>query len=186
MGNIDKNRRKWLSLGGIVLGASMMPSTVLAMVSTPKPRILSFYNVNTNERLSGEFSATTGFNRSLLGKLDYFMRDRRSDQVRRMDPNLFMKFYHLQSDLGLRTAQIDVICGYRSAATNAMRRRQSRDVASNSYHIKGQAIDFKIPGVPLARLRQAAENLDSGGVGYYPYSNFIHVDTGPIRTWRGA
>ena len=58
MGNIDKNRRKWLSLGGIVLGASMMPSTVLAMVSTPKPRILSFYNVNTNERLSGEFSAT--------------------------------------------------------------------------------------------------------------------------------
>ena len=64
MGNIDKNRRKWLSLGGIVLGASMMPSTVLAMVSTPKPRILSFYNVNTNERLSGEFSATTGFNRS--------------------------------------------------------------------------------------------------------------------------
>ena len=134
MGNIDKNRRKWLSLGGIVLGASMMPSTVLAMVSTPKPRILSFYNVNTNERLSGEFSATTGFNRSLLGKLDYFMRDRRTDQVRRMDPNLFMKFYHLQSDLGLRTAQIDVICGYRSAATNAMRRRQSRDVASNSYH----------------------------------------------------
>ena len=57
MGNIDKNRRKWLSLGGIVLGASMMPTSVLAMVSTPKPRILSFYNVNTNERLSGEFSA---------------------------------------------------------------------------------------------------------------------------------
>ena len=109
MSNIDKNRRKWLSLGGIVLGASMMPSTVLAMVSTPKPRILSFYNINTNERLSGEFSATSGFNRSLLGKLDYFMRDRRTDQVRRMDPNLFMKFYHLQSNLGLRTAQIDVI-----------------------------------------------------------------------------
>ena len=186
MGNIDKNRRKWLSLGGIVLGASMMPTSVLAMVSTPKPRILSFYNVNTNERLSGEFSATTGFSRSLLGKLDYFMRDRRTDQVRRMDPNLFMKFYHLQSDLGLRTAQIDVICGYRSAATNAMRHRQSRGVASNSYHIKGQAIDFRITGVSLARLRQAAENLENGGVGYYPYSNFIHVDTGPVRTWRGA
>ena len=114
------------------------------------------------------------------------MRDRRTDQVCRMDPNLFMKFYHLQSDLGLRTAQIDVICGYRSAATNAMRHRQSRGVASNSYHIKGQAIDFRIPGVSLARLRQAAENLENGGVGYYPYSNFIHVDTGPVRTWRGA
>ena len=68
------------SLGGIVLGASMMPTSVLAMVLYTQPRILSFYNVNTNERLSGEFSATTGFTRSLLGKLDYFMRDRRTDQ----------------------------------------------------------------------------------------------------------
>ena len=66
MGNIDKNRRKWLSLGGIVLGASMMPSNGVSDGLYPKPRILSFYNVNTNERLSGEFSATTGFNRSLL------------------------------------------------------------------------------------------------------------------------
>ena len=62
-----------------------------------------------------------------------------------------------------------------------MRRRQSRDVASNSYHIKGQAIDFKIPGVPLARLRQAAENLDSGGVGYYPYSNFYSRGYRPCK-----
>ena len=77
--------------------------------------------------------------------------------------------------MGLRTAQIDVICGYRSAKTNAVRHRQSRGVASNSYHIKGQAIDFRIPAIPLAKLRQAAENLKSGGVGYYPYSNFIHV-----------
>lgn len=186
MSKIDNNRRKWISLGGIALGASIMPSSVLAMVSTTKPRILSFYNLNTNERLSGEFSATSGFSRSLLVKLDYFMRDRRTDQVHHMDPNLFMKFYHLQNNLGLRTAQIDVICGYRSAKTNAVRHRQSRGVASNSYHIKGQAIDFRIPAIPLAKLRQAAENLKSGGVGYYPYSNFIHVDTGPVRTWRGA
>ncbi|WP_308569709.1 YcbK family protein [uncultured Haemophilus sp.] len=186
MEQIDRHRRKWLSLGGIVLGACALPNAAMAMVSTPKPRLLSFHNVNTGERLVGEYAANGGFNRTLLGKMDYFMRDRRTDQVRRMDPNLFLKFYRIQSALNLRNAEIQVICGYRSAATNAMRHRQSHGVASNSYHIKGQAIDFRINTVPLARLRQAAENLQSGGVGYYPHSNFVHVDTGPNRTWRGV
>ena len=78
------------------------------------------------------------------------------------------------------------MCGYRSAATNAMRHRQSSGVASNSYHIKGKAIDFRIAGVPLTKVKAAAENLSNGGVGYYPTSNFIHVDTGPVRTWKGV
>ena len=134
MNKVDKQKRKWLSLGGIVLGASVLPNSVLAMVSTPKPRILTFRNINT----------------------------------------------------GLRNAEIEVICGYRSAATNAMRHRQSSGVASNSYHIKGKAIDFRIAGVPLTKVKAAAENLSNGGVGYYPTSNFIHVDTGPVRTWKGV
>ena len=186
MNKVDKQKRKWLSLGGIVLGASVLPNSVLAMVSTPKPRILTFRNINTGERLSGEFSAQKGFASATLKKLDNFMRDKRTNQVHRMDPNLFHKFYNIQSNLGLRNAEIEVICGYRSAATNAMRHRQSRGVASNSYHIKGKAIDFSIAGVPLAKVKAAAENLSNGGVGYYPTSNFIHVDTGPVRTWKGV
>ena len=67
-----------------------------------------------------------------------------------------------------------------------MRHRQSRGVASNSYHIKGKAIDFRIAGVPLIKVKSSAENLRNGGVGYYPTSNFIHVDTGPVRTWKGV
>ena len=162
MHKVDKQKRKWLSLGGIVLGASVLPNSVLAMVSTPKPRILTFRNINTGERLSGEFSAQKGFSSATLKK------------------------YNIQSNLGVRNAEIEVICGYRSAATNAMRHRQSKGVASNSYHIKGKAIDFRIAGVPLIKVKSSAESLRNGGVGYYPTSNFIHVDTGPVRTWKGV
>ena len=63
---------------------------------------------------------------------------------------------------------------------------QLMQCASNSYHIKGKAIDFRIAGVPLTKVKAAAENLSNGGVGYYPTSNFIHVDTGPVRTWKGV
>ncbi|SQK93735.1 Bacterial protein of uncharacterised function (DUF882) [Haemophilus influenzae] len=186
MNYVDQNKRKWLSLGGIALGISILPNSVLAMVSTPKPRILTFRNINTGERLSGEFSLAKGFSTAMLKKLDYLMRDKRTNQVHKMDPNLFHKFYNIQTNLGLRNAEIEVICGYRSAATNAMRRRQSRGVAKNSYHIKGKAIDFRIAGVPLIKVKSSAESLRNGGVGYYPTSNFIHVDTGPVRTWKGV
>ena len=67
-----------------------------------------------------------------------------------------------------------------------MRHRQSRGVASNSFHVKGQAIDFRIDGTPLAKIKHTAEGLNNGGVGFYPRSNFIHVDTGPVRTWQGV
>lgn len=186
MSKINHSRRKWLSLGGVVLGASMVPNTVFAMVSTPKPRILAFHNINTGERLSSAFSPNSGFNAATLKKLDHFLRDKRTSQVHRMDPNLFMKLYRIQGNLGLKTAEIQIICGYRSPATNAMRHRQSRGVASNSFHMKGQAIDFRIDGTPLAKIKQTAEALNNGGVGFYPQSNFIHVDTGPARTWKGV
>ncbi|AOF54138.1 hypothetical protein BKG91_01690 [Rodentibacter caecimuris] len=186
MNKINQSRRKWLSLGGIVLGASIVPNTVLAMVSTAKPRILALRNVNTGERLSGVFSSKGGFSTSMLKKLDYFMRDKRTNQIHRMDPNLFLKLYRIQSNLGLQTAEIQIICGYRSPATNAMRHRQSRGVASNSYHVKGQAVDFRIDGTSLVKIKQTAEKLNNGGVGFYPRSNFIHVDTGSVRTWRGV
>lgn len=186
MNEVNQGRRKWLSLGGIVLGASLLPSSVLAVVSTPKPRILSFRNINTGDKLSAEFHAVKGFSSTTLKKIDYLMRDKRNNQIHRMDAKLFNKFYRIQSALGLRSTEIQIICGYRSPASNANMRRSGRGVASNSYHMRGQAIDFRIDGVSLAKVRQAAENLNNGGVGYYPSSNFVHVDTGPVRTWRGS
>lgn len=113
------------------------------------------------------------------------MRDRHTNQVKRIDPMLFVKLNQMQQRLGFRNAEILVLSGYRSAQTNARMHRTRRGVASNSYHIRGQAIDLQISGVPLVKVKQAAESLNNGGVGYYPRSNFVHVDTGPVRTWRG-
>lgn len=185
MRETNKYRRKWLALGGIVLGGALVPKTLLAAVSTPKPRILSFHNVNNGERLTAPIVNGSIKSSSILQKLNYFLRDRRSQQVHAMDPKLFTKFYHLQSKLGLRNTEIQVICGYRAPKTNSAMSKNSRGVAKNSYHTRGQAIDFRMNGVSLANLRQAAIKLNSGGVGYYPRSNFVHVDTGPVRTWRG-
>lgn len=186
MSEFNQQRRKWLSLGGVVLGASLLPNTVLAMLSTVKPRILSFKNINTGERFSAEFTPTKGFSKANLIKLDHLLRDKRNNQIHRMDPKLFTKFYQIQKNLGLRNTEIQIICGYRSPSTNAAMHRKSHGVASNSYHIRGQAIDFRIDGTSLAKVKQVAEGLNNGGVGYYPRSNFVHIDTGPVRTWRGS
>ncbi|MGQ0286302.1 DUF882 domain-containing protein [Pasteurellaceae bacterium 22721_9_1] len=185
MTTINHSRRKWLSLGGVVLGTTILPNSVLAVVSTPKPRILRLRNINTGETFSSEFSQGKGLSSSMLGKFNWFMRDWHVNRSRNMDPNLFTKLYNIQSKLGLRNTEIQILSGYRTAATNSGLRRRSRGVASNSYHIRGQAVDFRVPGVSLASIRNAAESLNNGGVGYYPVSNFIHVDTGPVRTWRG-
>ncbi|VTU07689.1 YcbK family protein [Actinobacillus porcinus] len=187
MTEINHSRRKWLALGGIALGVgAMLPSQLLAAVSTPKPRILRMRNINTGEYFSSEFHEEKGFASSALRKLDWFMRDKRNNQVHRMDPRLFHKFYRLQGLLGVRNTEIQIICGYRSPISNAAMHRRSRGVASNSYHMKGQAIDFRIDGVSLAKVRHAAQSLNNGGVGFYPQSNFVHIDTGPVRTWAGS
>lgn len=186
MNTINQSRRRWLSLGGIILGASLLPACVSATLSTPKPLSLRFRNINTGEVLTSKFHDGKGFVAAELKKLNHIMRDRRTNQVKRIDPNLFLKVSRMQTVLGLRSAEVVIISGYRSAQTNAAMRRTSRGVASNSYHILGQAMDLQISGVPLVKVRNAAEKLANGGVGYYPRSNFVHVDTGPVRTWRGA
>ncbi|ABR74452.1 hypothetical protein CBG46_10775 [Actinobacillus succinogenes] len=186
MADINLSRRKWLSLGGIALGAVVLPNSLLAAVSTPKPRIMRLHNINTGEFFNTEFSEGSFISASVQKKFDWFMRDRRNNLVHRMDPNLFAKLYRIQSNLGLRNTEIQIICGYRSPASNAAMRRRSRGVASNSYHIRGKAIDFRIDGIALNRVHHAAKRMQSGGVGFYPSSNFVHVDTGPVRTWRGS
>ena len=185
MNEINHSRRKWLSLGGIILGASVLPNTLLAAVSTPKPRVLRLANINTGDKFSATFDGK-GFSSATLKKLDWLMRDKRNGQIRRMDPKLFAKLYRIQSNLGLRNTEIQIICGYRSPASNAAMHRRSSGVASNSYHTRGQAIDFRIDGIALSKLKQSAESLNNGGVGFYPHSNFIHIDTGPVRTWHGS
>lgn len=186
MNKVSHGRRRWLSLGGAVLGMSLLPNHLLALVSTSRPRMLSFRNINTGDKLTAEFRVGRGFSSTVLEKMNHLMRDRRNNQVYKMDPKLFTKFYAIQNALGLHTVEIQVISGYRSPVSNAAMRRQSHGIARNSYHMRGQAVDFRINGVALSKVKQVAEHLNNGGVGYYPHSNFVHIDTGPVRTWRGS
>lgn len=182
MTTINHSRRKWLSLGGVVLGATMLPSAVMADVPTLRSRILRLRNINTGETLSTEIANIRG-NGSVMQKFNWFMRDWHLNRARPMDPNLFIKLAQLQYNLAFRNVEIQILSGYRTVMTNNALRQRSRGVASNSYHIRGQAADIRIPGVSLSAVRTIAMRLNNGGVGYYPRSNFVHVDTGPVRSW---
>ncbi|MDE3135274.1 MAG: DUF882 domain-containing protein [Acidobacteriota bacterium] len=120
---------------------------------------------------------------SALNKLDHFLRDHLNNDTYDMDPHVFDLLHALLVKVGRPNAVIDIICGYRSPSTNAYLRSHSDGVASHSLHMKGEAIDIRVPGVPLSKLRKAALSLHLGGVGYYPHSDFIHVDVGRVRQW---
>jgi uncharacterized protein YcbK (DUF882 family) len=109
-------------------------------------------------------------------------RDRRNDAQVEIDPQLLDLLWAVQRRLA-PAASMEVVCGYRSPETNAQLRRERRGVASNSYHMYGQAVDLRIPSCPLRTLHRVATGLEAGGVGYYPRSNFVHLDTGPPRAW---
>lgn len=179
MDQTNLQRRRWLSLGGIMLGATLFSNKAAAIVSTPKPMVLRLRNVNTGDVATGQHLGGR-FNSASLQSMNYLMRDRRENKVRAIDPNLYLKLIQIQARLGLRNSEIQVLSGYRTPRSNRTVRG-----AGNSFHMQGKAVDFYIQGVPLAKVRNAAQSLNNGGVGFYPRSNFVHVDTGPVRTWRG-
>ena len=117
-----------------------------------------------------------------LTAINHLLRDFRTSEVHAIDPGL-LDLLHGLTDLTGSTQPFQVISGYRSPATNEMLRHRSEGVASGSLHMKGQAIDIRLADVPLAKLRNAALAVRRGGVGYYPASDFVHVDTGRVRTW---
>ncbi|MBP2835991.1 MULTISPECIES: YcbK family protein [Dickeya] len=179
---IDNHRRKWLAIGGAALGMALLPGQALASLSTARPRILTLNNINTGEHIKVEFFDGRRYNKAELSRLNHFFRDYRANKVKTIDPALFDQLYRLQVMLGT-TKPVQLISGYRSYSTNEDLRSHSKGVAKQSYHTQGKAMDFHIEGVQLANIRKAALKMRAGGVGYYPQSNFVHIDTGAIRTW---
>ena len=171
-----------LGIAGLLLiGANSSLQNASAEGDT---RTLSFHHVHTGEDITVTFKRNGRYDDAALKKLNWFMRDWRKEKETRMDPHLFDLLWEAYRDLGA-SEPIRVICGYRSPETNSMLRRRSGGVAQNSQHINGNAIDFFIPGVPLANLRAEGLRLQHGGVGFYPTSGspFVHMDTGSIRHW---
>lgn len=152
--------------------------------SVSKYKELNLYNLNTQETLSVAFWADGKFIQAGLDELDQFMRDWRNDEVIDIDPNLYMLLHDLRAEVGAEVdAPIHLISGHRSKTTNDKLRAMGRKTAKTSQHVLGRAADITIPGVPLKKLRKAALKMKRGGVGYYPKSGFVHVDTGRVRQW---
>jgi uncharacterized protein YcbK (DUF882 family) len=150
--------------------------------SLPEYR-LQLYNTHTGQRVDIVYRRGNEYISSSLAKLDYFLRDHRTGDVAHFDPRLYDLLEKLTNAVGRSGGQIDVVCGYRTPWSNNFLRTHTQGVARHSLHMLAEAIDIRMPGVDTYRLRRAALALHAGGVGYYPHSNFIHVDVGPVRRW---
>jgi uncharacterized protein YcbK (DUF882 family) len=146
---------------------------------------LRFYNTHTNERIDIVYRRGESYLPEALGKLDHYLRDVFTGEVRHFDPHLFDLLYDLTASLNDANGQIDVVCGYRTPKTNEFLRTRSANtgVAVHSLHMLAEAIDIRLSGVATSAVRDAALRLQRGGVGYYHDSNFVHVDVGPVRRW---
>jgi uncharacterized protein YcbK (DUF882 family) len=146
------------------------------------PRTLRFVNTHTAETLTATYFNGADYDPASLRKIDYLLRDFRTGEVHPIDPALLDLLHAVQGIAG-HDGAFEVISGYRSPATNAMLRQHSGGVAEHSQHLLGKAIDVRLQGLPTAELHRIGLSLARGGVGYYPASDFVHLDTGPVRAW---
>jgi uncharacterized protein YcbK (DUF882 family) len=150
-----------------------------------RPYELKMTNLHTGENLDIVYRIGDTYLPEALEKLNYFLRDHNTQDVSDYDPKEFDVLHAMMSRLGRLNSVINIVCGYRTPETNASLRKNSPQtgVAEHSQHMEGHAIDLRVPGVTTADLRSAALSLRAGGVGYYPVSQFVHVDVGPVREW---
>jgi uncharacterized protein YcbK (DUF882 family) len=181
------NRRSFLGYGAAATAAALVPGRAQAATAVSKrpERVLSFFHTHTGERLKIAYCCDGVYQPEALTQLNHLLRDFRVDLEKPIDPKLFDLLHELNGTL--ETDQpYHVISGYRSPETNSMLRERGGShtgVATQSLHMVGKAMDIRVPGVKLDHLRTAAASLKLGGVGFYPSSNFVHVDTGRVRYW---
>jgi len=144
---------------------------------------LRLFHTHTGEHIDIVYRRGDHYFPEAEAQLDSFLRDHRTGDVKHYDPHVFDILADLAAAVGRPDAEIGVICGYRTAGSNEFLRARSPGVAKNSQHMQAHAIDIRIPGIDTLTLYNAALTLGRGGVGYYPRSAFVHVDTGRVRTW---
>jgi uncharacterized protein YcbK (DUF882 family) len=182
------SRRSFLGFGAAATAAALVPGRVQAAPAAAakrRERVLSLFHTHTGERLTTAYCCDGVYQPDALTKINHLLRDFRQDEVKPIDPQLLDLLHELGGTLEV-DAPFHIISGYRSPATNAMLRERGgahTGVATQSLHMVGKAVDIRVPGVKLDDLRAAAGSLKLGGVGFYPTSNFVHVDTGRVRYW---
>ncbi|NNF99917.1 MAG: DUF882 domain-containing protein [Desulfobacteraceae bacterium] len=145
-------------------------------------KTLDFFNIHTRERISACYYNHGEYQAEALTHINHVLRDHRSGEVHPIDKGLLDVLFDLKTDNGI-DKPFHVISGYRSETTNTMLANTTSGVAKKSLHTKGRAIDIRVPGIKTKNLRNACIELQAGGVGYYPKSDFVHMDTGSVRCW---
>ncbi|HZD25004.1 MAG TPA: DUF882 domain-containing protein [Alphaproteobacteria bacterium] len=180
--DLARPSRRHLLQAGIGLGALLLLAPAMALARRPGERRLSFHHLHTGESSTVTYWADGTYVDEELRAVNHLLRDFRTGEVHAIDPGLLDLLYLTRRRIG-SDRPFQIISGYRSPQTNRMLRRHSSGVAKHSLHMEGMAIDIHLPGTRLADLRKAAMSLKGGGVGYYPASSFVHVDTGRVRYW---
>ncbi len=162
--------------------ATLSTSPVWSMLQHVQVRTLDFNNLHTGEILSSTYWAEGEYVADEMKLVDKILRDHRTGDIINIDTRLLDILYVMQQLVKV-SGSYNVISGYRSPASNERLRTASSKVAKNSFHMKGRAIDINLPGCDLKHLRNAVVSMQAGGVGYYPTSNFIHIDNGKVRHW---
>lgn len=181
---IKLTRRKFVQY--TMAGVATLMSGALSVLPSQARETISYTvhikNAHTGERFHGVYRIGNYYVPAAFRKINRVMRDHRTGAVHPIDPELIDTVARVQKNCNCTTA-VEILSGYRSPKTNAMLRRGSSAVAKNSFHMKGQAADIRVPGSSTSKVRNSARALRVGGVGYYPKSGFVHVDTGAVRSW---
>jgi len=175
-------RRSFLKSSVVLASAIGVPALAKAAQPAPAERTLRLYNTHTGESLRSVFWAEGQFIPDALKDINKLLRDHRNDKVAEMDPKLILLLNDVSDKFG-EGQTLHIISGYRSPESNAKLAAASNGVAKHSMHMDGKAIDIRMPGKNLAQLHKAAMSMKAGGVGYYPDSQFVHMDTGRVRYW---
>ena len=187
----NPHRRRFLGRGlgaaQLAVAGVLLPAAGRALASAPdtqaRARRLSVNHLHTQERTALVYAVGSEFVPTALSHLNHFLRDHYSGDVGVIDPELFHLLHRVRRELEIEQP-FHVISGYRSPHTNeTLRTTRGGGVARRSLHMGGKAIDVRLPGVALADLRDAAIALKAGGVGFYPREDFVHIDTGRVRSW---
>jgi uncharacterized protein YcbK (DUF882 family) len=161
-----------------ITGAMIKPGKVRAADA----RQLTFYHTHTRLSLDVVYFENGEYVDSALDRINRFLKDFRTGEVTEINPELLDLLHDVRNELGPE-ATFEVISAYRSPETNEMLRSTSSGVAKSSQHLRGNAIDVRLRGTRTTALRDTAVRMQRGGVGFYPNSDFVHIDTGPVRTW---
>ena len=176
------NRRKFIGRMGVACCVAVGAWNLPAAAQTANLKSVSFVHTHTGEKLTAAYWKDGAYQQQVLQQVNHLLRDFRTNDVHDIDPALLDVLFDLRTQVD-SDAAFHVISAYRSPKTNEMLRRSSNGVAEHSMHMLGKAIDVRLAGYPTARLAEVARSLRRGGVGYYPASDFVHVDTGRVRYW---